>query len=129
MLIRFTRTRRISLGLRALGIAVHRSGLSEGFATFRDSVSSKFVVVVDHLNWRRRVGEGVAMAYDESSKVAATALGGSVARGWADEFSDVEVFVFWNEAPTSAERTSAVHRSGGSVDVSWLDTEAEERCG
>lgn len=67
------------------------------------------------------------MAYDESSKVAATALGGSVARGWADEFSDVEVFVFWNEAPTSAERTSAVHRSGGSVDVSWLDTEAEER--
>jgi hypothetical protein len=83
--------------------------------------------MVDHLTWRRRVGERVAMAYAESSKVAATALGGSVARGWADEFSDVEIFVFWSEAPTSAERVSAVERSRGSIDVSWFDAGAEER--
>lgn len=65
------------------------------------------------------------MSYAESSKVAATALGGSVARGWADQFSDLEVFVFWREPPSHNERTSAVRRSGGSIDVFWEDQDSE----
>jgi hypothetical protein len=82
--------------------------------------------VVDHLSWRRRVGEQVCKSYAESSRVAATALGGSVARGWADEFSDVEVFVFWDSEPIPEERRSAVVRSGGSIDVSWYEADAGE---
>lgn len=65
-------------------------------------------------------------SYSESAKVVATALGGSVARGWADEFSDVEVFVFWQQHPSDDERVSAVERSGGSVDVRWSDDLAED---
>lgn len=89
-------------------------------------LGSRFRLVVDHLFWRREVGEAVGRSYAESSKVSATALGGSVARGWADEFSDVEVFVFWREAPTRSERTSAVQRSGGSIDVFWRDADANQ---
>ncbi|MGI9529110.1 MAG: hypothetical protein ACR2NG_05315 [Acidimicrobiia bacterium] len=81
----------------------------------------------DHLSWRRRVGEQVCASYAESAKVAATALGGSVARGWADEFSDLEVFVFWRESPTRDDRSSAVVRSGGSIDVFMADTDARNR--
>ncbi|MGA7270710.1 MAG: hypothetical protein WB239_06535 [Acidimicrobiia bacterium] len=56
--------------------------------------------MVDHLAWRREIGKRVSLSYAASPKVTATALGGSVARGWADEFSDVEVFVFWDERST-----------------------------
>lgn len=48
-----------------------------------------------------------------------------MARGWADEFSDVEVFVFWREAPSVAERISAVRGSGGSIDILWEDAESQ----
>ena len=50
-----------------------------------------------------------------------------MARGWADEFSDIEVFVFWDRAPTDQERLAAVERAGGAIDVFWSDREARER--
>ncbi len=75
--------------------------------------------MTDHVSWRRRLGETVATAYADDPAAAATMLGGSVARGWADRFSDVEVFVFWLEEPAVARRIAAVERSGGSIDVDW----------
>ncbi len=75
--------------------------------------------MTDHVSWRRRLGEAVAAAYAVDPTVGASMLGGSVARGWADRFSDVEVFVFWLEAPSVPRRIAAVERSGGSIDVDW----------
>jgi hypothetical protein len=46
-------------------------------------------------------------------------LGGSVARGWADQHSDIELFVFWHDPPSDADRFNAVSRAGGRVDVRW----------
>jgi hypothetical protein len=69
--------------------------------------------------WRAELGRRVAEAYVQDKKLAAAALGGSVARGWADRYSDVEVFVFWREAPAEKERLAAVERAGGRIEVYW----------
>lgn len=83
--------------------------------------------MVDDLTWLRQLGEQVCLSYAASPKVAATALGGSVARGWADQHSDIEVFVFWAQAPTDEERVAAVSRSGGGIDVDWSTADADQK--
>jgi hypothetical protein len=80
-----------------------------------------------HTAWRYRLGTEVAEAYAADAAVAATAIGGSVARGWSDPFSDVEVFVFWRKSPDEAQRNAAVKRSGGNVDVDWTVPNAQEQ--
>jgi len=47
--------------------------------------------------------------------VAALAVGGSVARGWADRHSDIELVVWWRRAPTASARTGC---AGGIPEVS-----------
>ena len=42
-------------------------------------------------------------------------VGGSVARGCADEYSDLEIGVFWDAAPSDEDRRDAVRRMGGEV--------------
>lgn len=77
---------------------------------------------------RRAAAEQIAAVYARSPKVAAVILGGSAARGWADRFSDVELGVFWHEAPTEEERREAIERAGGELeqlypleDDAWYD--------
>ena len=60
---------------------------------------------------RRRV----AAAYSTNSHVAAAIVGGSVSRGHADRFSDIEVGVFWHQPPTDAERLASAEATGGDV--------------
>jgi hypothetical protein len=67
----------------------------------------------------------VCLAYAEDPLVVAAAIVGSVARGWADEYSDVEVIVAWDEAPSNEQRLAAVERSGGRIDVDWTSDDAE----
>ena len=78
----------------------------------------------DHVSWRRRLGESVAAAYAADDAVAATAIAGSVARSWADRYSDIEVLVFWQRPPEHRQRVDAVVRSGGTIDVDWSHEEA-----
>jgi hypothetical protein len=54
-------------------------------------------------------------AYAAEPRVRAVAVTGSVARGWADRYSDVELGVFWDAAPTDAERRALVARAGGDL--------------
>jgi hypothetical protein len=56
------------------------------------------------LSERRTRAAAVAAAYAENDKVAAVLLAGSVARGLADDFSDIEVDVFWHSAPSDEDR-------------------------
>jgi tRNA nucleotidyltransferase (CCA-adding enzyme) len=46
----------------------------------------------------------IANIYQQNPKVEAVLLGGSVSRNWHDEYSDIELFVFWKGDPTDEER-------------------------
>jgi len=74
--------------------------------------------------WRTSLGREIASAYRRDPNVAVVALGGSVARGWADRHSDIELFVFWNEPPSDVDRAEAVARAGGRIDIWWSDPPA-----
>lgn len=62
----------------------------------------------------RRLGlaERAASAYVANPHVAAVLVAGSVARGLADDHSDIELDVYWATAPTEEERIAAVEGAG-----------------
>lgn len=53
----------------------------------------------------------VAAAYAENDNVAGILLAGSVARGLADNLSDIEVDVFWHALPTDDERRTPLEKN------------------
>jgi hypothetical protein len=61
---------------------------------------------------RRALAELVAPAYAANPKVAGVLLAGSVARGIADQFSDIEIDIFWHSPPTDDDRSAPIERSG-----------------
>jgi hypothetical protein len=63
--------------------------------------------------WRLAIAQRVASAYTTNPKVRAVLVGGSVARGWADPYSDLEMGLFWDPLPTPAELTAAREQSRG----------------
>lgn len=80
----------------------------------------------DATAWRRDFVQSVAAPYINHPKMTAVAIGGSVARGWADRHSDIELFVFWAEPPTDDERRAAVKEAGGTIDIDWSDPPSDE---
>ena len=71
----------------------------------------------------RRVGiaEKMALRYAANDGVAAVLLAGSVARGLADERSDLEVDVYWKRPPSDAERRAVVDEAGWAWVYSVVD--------
>jgi hypothetical protein len=67
---------------------------------------------------RRALAERIAPAYASNAGVVALFVGGSTARGHADQFSDLEVGVIWATPPTDADRRNAIGAAGG--DLVWL---------
>ncbi len=57
----------------------------------------------------------VACAYSDYPKIQAIIVGGSVSRGMADPYSDLEIGIFWLQQPTSVERKRAIDRIGGEL--------------
>jgi hypothetical protein len=70
---------------------------------------------------RQALAEIVAPAYAANPKVAAVLLAGSVGRGIADQFSDIEIDIFWRAPPTEAERRAPIERSGWEPVYSVMD--------
>lgn len=76
---------------------------------------------------RIAIARRAAEAYRANPHVAAVLIAGSVARGLADEFSDIELDVYWSTPPTDGERVAAVEGAGwtrvyAEVDeVEWAD--------
>jgi len=77
----------------------------------------------------RELAKRSAAAYAKNPKVEAILLGGSVARNLHDEFSDIELFIFWIEAPTDEERKEPIESLGGELlefhpyeDEEWAET-------
>lgn len=71
---------------------------------------------------RVAIAESVAPAYAAQDGVAAVLLAGSVARGLADDRSDIEVDVYWRRPPTEAERHAVVDGAGWE----WVYAEQDE---
>jgi hypothetical protein len=72
----------------------------------------------DAANALRRDHAGrIAATYAAEPNVAAVLLGGSTARGDADRFSDLELGVFWQERPTDEDRTAAITRASGDLEL------------
>jgi hypothetical protein len=80
--------------------------------------------------WRLALARKLAPYYCANPKVAAVTVEGSVAQGFADRFSDIDLAVFWTEPPTREERKEVSEQAGGShwrplpsnyIGNSWLD--------
>src|SRR5438045_7782227 len=82
--------------------------------------------------WRLALARHVGGAYAANPKVAAVIVGGSTCRGHADRYSDIEVGVFWHEAPTEEDRRTAAEAAvvaaglGGEVHYLYPYDPAEE---
>jgi predicted nucleotidyltransferase len=61
---------------------------------------------------RRAIARRAAEQYAANPAVAAVLLAGSVARGLADDFSDIELDIYWRRAPTEVERVAAAAGAG-----------------
>ncbi|UOQ95266.1 DUF4037 domain-containing protein [Halobacillus shinanisalinarum] len=71
----------------------------------------------------------VASVYEQNAKVEAVYIAGSVARGWEDHYSDIELNVLWSEGPTDQERLSVIEQVEGQLlnfyayeDGEWSET-------
>lgn len=66
---------------------------------------------------RRRIAlaQEIGASYASHNNAQVVMVGGSVGRGSADRYSDIEVDVYYAEPPTEAERIGAVERCGGTV--------------
>lgn len=62
-----------------------------------------------------KLARSLARMYSDRPDVRAVIAGGSVARGCADDYSDVEIGVFWETPPSDAVRKDAIRRMGGEV--------------
>ncbi len=62
--------------------------------------------------WRYGLAQQIASHAHANPKVAAVLVEGSVARGYADRSSDLDLAVFWAEPPTPQERRDIVTRAG-----------------
>ena len=69
--------------------------------------------MTDHSAWRRVLAEQFAEGYRGLPGVRAVLLAGSVARGFADRYSDIELTVFWNGPPPERLRRHAAEAGGG----------------
>jgi hypothetical protein len=61
-----------------------------------------------HIQWRLDVAKKLAERIRTFPGVQAIVVGGSVARGYADAYSDLELPIFWDELPTDETRLALV---------------------
>lgn len=75
--------------------------------------------------WRLELGKRAAAIYAQNHKLAALVVAGSVGRGWADEWSDIELDLFWHEPPTDDDRKSVIQALNGAL-VYYYPLEEDE---
>lgn len=63
----------------------------------------------------KNLGSDISEIYALNPKVEAVLLGGSVSRNWQDEHSDIELLIFWKEAPTDEDRNESIERLTGDI--------------
>src|SRR5215207_3648665 len=61
------------------------------------------------------IANHIAATYRDNPNVLVVMVSGSVARGYGDSYSDLEIGVFWIHPPSDDERKTAIARSDGEV--------------
>lgn len=79
---------------------------------------------VDACAIRLQIAQDIVAAYAAESGVVAIFVGGSVARGWADHWSDVELCVVWSAPPTVEQRRDALRAAPISRHRAFADPSA-----
>jgi hypothetical protein len=74
--------------------------------------------------WRFALAERIAASYACNPKTQVIMVAGSVGRGTADRYSDLEIDVYYSAAPSEAERITAVEGCGATLDK--LDQDDDE---
>ena len=59
-----------------------------------------------HTQWRIEFAQHLAKRLSTFEGIKAIVIAGSVARDYADEYSDIEIPIFWESLPASAYGTS-----------------------
>ena len=75
--------------------------------------------------WRLALARKILPAYTASPKVDVVVVAGSVGRGCADRYSDIEIDVFYSAPPTDAERAQIIAGAGGKTVQIWPYEEDE----
>lgn len=75
--------------------------------------------------WRLKMARQIAPVYAANPKVVAVAVSGSVGRGWADRYSDIELDVYWHEPPADEDRQRVIRRLNGNIIGYWPLEDAE----
>jgi uncharacterized protein DUF4037 len=76
--------------------------------------------------WRLALAKEIGASYASNQNAQVVMVAGSVSRGSADRYSDIEVDVYYAEPPTEAERVAAVERCGGAVELLAQDEDEWE---
>jgi hypothetical protein len=74
--------------------------------------------------WRFAFAQRIAASYARNPKVRAIQVAGSVGRGTADRYSDLEIDIYYADAPTVAERVAAVEGCGATLES--IDEDEDE---
>lgn len=80
-------------------------------------------------SWRLDVARDAARLYAQNAKVAAVAAAGSVGAGIDDEWSDLELDVYWHSDPTDSDRRAPIDALSGAVEHYWEYSPDEEEWG
>ncbi|WLD93247.1 DUF4037 domain-containing protein [Alkalihalobacillus sp. AL-G] len=71
----------------------------------------------------------ISTYYRENNKLAVLFIGGSVSRGWQDQYSDIELFLLWDEPPSDEDRLTPIKSANGTIldfhpyeDNEWSET-------
>jgi hypothetical protein len=61
-----------------------------------------------HAQWRLNFAQNLSATLQQIPGIAMIAVLGSVARGYSDEYSDLELMLLWDQAPSPDQRTALV---------------------
>ncbi|MGD6818468.1 DUF4037 domain-containing protein [Metabacillus sp. 113a] len=84
---------------------------------------------MDHSSRLHELSERLAAIYKKNPKTDSVWIGGSVSRGWQDQYSDIELYVCWKGEPNEEDRLQPVLMVQGEIiefhdyeDGEWSET-------
>lgn len=81
----------------------------------------------EHTAWRLEFASQIAARISVFNGVRAIAVGGSVARGYADAHSDLEMYIFWDHLPDDTVRHSVITAVRGELFIGYDGPSKEDQ--
>ena len=91
------------------------------------SLPSSFNMYNEHAKWRIEFARRLSKHITTFDGVKAIVIAGSVARNYADEYSDLEIPVFWEVLPEDTERHALIRLLGADFLYGYNGPSQEDR--